>query len=136
MRLKILQAVMLMVCLNGCKSADKPIEREEIHESAIIRIIPKRYDFGEASAKKSTKIPFSFLIENVAQDTLRISKVDASCGCVHISTYPDEIVPGENGKIVGVIDIEGQNGYLNKAIFISYNGDEISLVRVVGEVVE
>ncbi len=73
----------------------------------------KTYDFGLIPV--GTVVHHTFVLKNTGKKTLDIVKITTSCACTTIASYPKQIVPGETGEIVTVMD-HRHTGYTDIAI--------------------
>jgi len=72
------------------------------------------YDFGEVWAGE--RVQHDFILHNDGQATLKIKKVQATCGCT--ATKNDkEVLPGQTGKVHATLSTRGRNGKLRKSIY-------------------
>lgn len=94
------------------------------------------FDWGIASKHETDSIEFKILLKNTSNKYVNIDKVDISCGCLSIKSFPQHIPPGKSGYIVGKIGIRQQINKINKTIFVNYNTDKVVILRVKGKVTE
>jgi hypothetical protein len=90
------------------------------------------YDFGKIPQGKP--VTHIFAVENIGKDSLKISNVQASCGC----TTPDwernkAQAPGEKTKITVGYNAAAE-GPFTKFITITFNGTQSKQVTIKGEV--
>jgi hypothetical protein len=78
--------------------------------------------------------PFVFKIHNSGDSILEVKRISVSCGCVHLSTTPKQVMPGSMEEVSGYVrPLEGAT-YINEELIIQSN-DESSppnKVRIVG----
>lgn len=97
-----------------------PVQAELAFEHTTIR---KNADFDE----KTIEAEFNF--ENLGDQTVRIRKVETSCGCTAAAPAHQEIAPGGQGKIATVFHVGQRIGVRRNPITIhTMRGREYSLV--------
>ena len=80
-----------------------------------------RYDFGQAKSGEELIVEFDFT--NTGKGSLRISRIESSCGCT-VANYPKEdIAPGQGGTIQAIFDTGGFSGYQYKTLLVYTNAD-------------
>ena len=80
----------------------------------------KSYDFGKIPQGKP--VTHIFNVENIGKDSLRISNVQASCGCTTPEWDRNKVqAPGEKTKITVGYNAAAE-GPFSKIITITYNG--------------
>jgi hypothetical protein len=90
------------------------------------------YDFGKIPQGKP--VTHVFEISNKSSDSLRISNVQASCGCTTPEWARDKVqAPGETTKITVGYNAASE-GPFNKQITITYNGSQTKQITIRGEV--
>jgi len=86
---------------------------------ARIRANITQYDFGEVT--EGVLVKFTFRVNNIGDQVLRITNIMTSCGCTAAAMQNDEIQPGEGTAINVEFDTEGKIGLQNKVISIACN---------------
>ena len=76
----------------------------------------------------------SFLLKNKDEDTIFIKKVAVSCGCLKASVSNDTILPKKTEKLIVQLNPRKQQGYFNKAIFITTSDEYLQIVRIKGTI--
>lgn len=90
------------------------------------------YDFGKIPQGKPVTHIFS--VENIGKDSLKISNVQASCGCTTPEWDRNKVqAPGEKTKITVGYNAAAE-GPFTKSITISYNGTQSKQIIIKGEV--
>ena len=90
------------------------------------------FDFGKIPQGKP--VTHIFDVSNKSKDTLRITNVQASCGCTTPEWDKDKAVaPGTNTKITVGYNAAAE-GPFNKQITITYNGGQVKVMTIKGEV--
>jgi len=87
------------------------------------------WDFG--TLKEGEKAEHVFILKNVGDDTLVISKVRATCGCTATLLEDSIIPPGGETKLKSSLRTMGMSGVFHKYIYVYSNDFEnprISLV--------
>jgi hypothetical protein len=106
---------------------DAPVASEE-----ILTLPELEFNFGKIPQGKP--VTHIFEVKNNGKDSLKISNVQASCGC----TTPEwernkEILSGEK-SIIKVGYNAAAEGSFNKSITIMYNDNQNKLITIKGEV--
>jgi len=92
------------------------------------------YDFGKIPQGKP--VTHVFEVINNGKDSLKISNVQASCGCTTPEWDKDKVqAPGEKTNI-NVGFNAGAKGVFTKTITITYNGGATKQITIKGEVWE
>ena len=84
-----------------------------------IQVTEPVFHFG--SVYEGEEVTHTFKIKSVGNDTLRISKVDAPCGCSKVKIFTKEIPHGEFGEIEATFRTKGYRGQQSKTIFVHSN---------------
>lgn len=106
----------------------KPVEKTE----ETIRLRETEYDFGKIPQGKP--VTHVFALENIGKDSLKISNVQASCGCTTPEWERNKVqAPGESTKITVGYNAAAE-GPFTKSITITYNGTQSKQVFIKGEV--
>ena len=77
------------------------------------------FDFG--SVYQGDDVTHAFKFQNAGNDTLKISQVQASCGCSKAEASAKEIAPGELGEIEVTFLTAGYEGQQTKIISVQSN---------------
>lgn len=93
---------------------------------AIIQ--PLTYDFGDIL--QDSVVTIYFVITNEGSEILKITKVNASCGCTAVMPEKNELKPGESTNIKATFDSKGRAGKQNKIITVETNEPENSSLKV------
>ena len=111
-------------------------------QTAIVNAAPKtgeildlketEYNFGQIPQGKP--VTHLFDVTDNGTDSLKITNVQASCGCTTPQWDRDKVVaPG--GKTIITVGYNAANeGVFSKTITVTYNGDKIKLITIKGEV--
>jgi hypothetical protein len=90
------------------------------------------YDFGKIPQGKP--VTHIFEVVNNGRDSLKISNVQASCGCTTPEWEREKTqAPGESTKITVGYNAAGE-GSFTKTITVSYNGTQSKIITIKGEV--
>ena len=91
------------------------------------------HDFGRlAEAEPAT---WTFRFTNAGDAPLRLTRVDAACGCTTPSWTDTPVPPGGAGTVEVVFDPEGRAGPFQKTVFVAAEGAEPVTLRIAGTVV-
>jgi len=77
------------------------------------------YDFGEISVGSRNNCEFKF--KNTGEGLLKISKVDAPCGCTVPTLAKKEYSPGESGTLTVVYRSGNSSGSSTKRLYVNSN---------------
>jgi hypothetical protein len=77
--------------------ASVDIARRPAVEGPALRFATEKHDFGEASDTETLRCTYAF--ENVGTESVVISRVKASCGCMATSLTKTRFEPGESGEL-------------------------------------
>lgn len=93
------------------------------------------FEFGKIS--QGEKVSHSFRFKNSGEADLIIAKVEGSCGCTVLKSWPKHPVrPGEMAKIDVVFESIGKRGTQNKTISIVANTyPSTTILTLKGEVI-
>jgi hypothetical protein len=77
-------------------------------------------------------------LRNTGNDTLRIGKVDVSCGCTGTRTSRDAIAPGDTGSLFISFNSSNFAGPVHKTVTVHTNvpGSESAMITFTGKVIE
>ena len=108
--------------------------KEVSNTKARIQFSEPIFDFG--SVYQGEDVTHAFKFQNVGDETLEISKVQASCGCSKAEASDTEIAPGAFGQIEVAFQTEGYIGQQTKIIHVNSNDSLNSTVdlQLKGEV--
>jgi len=101
---------------------------KSVGAGAKLEVEKETLDLGEVWAGQTKK--GAFVLRNVGDQTLEITKVRASCGCTVVKGYDKEIAPGQQGKLPVVLNTRGMQGKVSKAITLSTNQKGKEKVRL------
>jgi hypothetical protein len=77
------------------------------------------YDFGEISVGSRNTCEFKF--ENTGEALLKVSKVEAPCGCTVPTLAKKEYAPGESGTLTVVYRSGNSSGSSTKRLYVNSN---------------
>jgi hypothetical protein len=88
----------------------------------------KQHDWGTV-AEGNTTLKHTFTVVNKGSDTLKISKVNASCGCT-VAKYDSIVAPGKTGKVSAEFDISRRTGRETKTLTVYSNDADSAQVHL------
>ena len=98
----------------------------------ILTMLETEYNFEKIPQGKP--VTHVFDVFNNSSDTLRISNVQASCGCTTPMWNKDEpVAPGKQTKITVGYNAAAE-GPFTKQITITYNAAQVKVITIKGEV--
>jgi len=117
----------------GAQDNDITIIGKPVNSSDGLLVLKETiFDFGKIPQGKP--VTHVFEVTNNGQDSLKISNVQASCGCTTPEWDRDKVqAPGEKTKI-NVGYNAAADGPFTKFITIAYNGDKTAQLTIKGEV--
>lgn len=140
-KFELFAAIVSMIAFYNCTSSDSKNNMIETKDSeislstdSILFVDPNIISFGEIDADKKDVRPFTFKITNLSDSLLVIEKIDVSCQCVTVSSYPDSLASGKGGEIRGTIDLKKQSGHMRKSIFVNYNNGSIKMLKIKADI--
>jgi cytochrome c biogenesis protein CcdA len=117
---RLLSFVILMAALSCAVFASSEVRAEEAEMNSANIYFPETvFDFG--SAWEGENVVHKFEFQNSGNETLRIDKVGASCGCSKAETSVKEVQPGESGYIEVGFNTAGYRGKQVKWVYVSSN---------------
>lgn len=90
------------------------------------------FDFGKIPQGKP--VTHIFDVENIGKDSLKISNVQASCGCTTPDWIKNKVEAPKEKTIITVGYNAAGEGTFNKTITITYNGNKTKQIIIKGEV--
>ena len=98
----------------------------------VLGLRETEYDFGKIPQGKP--VTHIFAVENIGKDSLKISNVQASCGCTTPEWDRNKTqAPGEKTKITVGYNAAAE-GPFTKSITVTYNGSQNKQITIKGEV--
>ncbi len=94
------------------------------------------YDFGEVK-EEDGPVSYTFSFVNTADEAVRITAVNASCGCTTPQWTKELVQPGDSGLITAAYNPLNRPGKFNKSLVVGYNVGEstnTSTLYIEGEV--
>ena len=129
---------MILVC-GSCNNSKK---RASVSESFIenkvgdivLGVSSKIVDFGKVNTVRIKNLSLSVTATNEGKRPLVLQKADVSCGCMDVKFGKSVLRADESTQIKINVKTEGNNGYFNKAVFITSNAkNSPEIIRVKGE---
>lgn len=78
------------------------------------------HDFG--TIEEGTQATHTFTFRNEGNAAVRLTAVEASCGCTTPEWTREPVAPGETGTVTAVYDSEGRPGPFRRSIHIETDG--------------
>lgn len=102
--------------------------------AALLTLKEMEYDFGKIPQGKP--VTHVFEVVNMGKDNLKISNVQASCGCTTPEWEKGQMVaPGETTKITVGFNAAGK-GVFTKTVTITFNDGHTKQITIKGDVWE
>ncbi len=95
---------------------------------AKVKFIEDSFDFGKI--KQGEVLTHVFVFQNVGDETLKIKRVQSSCGCTAALITKKEVAPGEKGEVKVTFNSRGFRGKVNKYIYVETNDPAQSSKRL------
>ena len=89
--------------------------------TAKIEFIKTEFDFG--TLQEGEIVECTFFFKNIGSAPLKITSVDADCGCTVPQYSKEPVLPGAEGKIKAVFNSVGFRNNINKTIDVETNAD-------------
>lgn len=98
------------------------------HKGAKMQFTETAFDLGQIQEGQVVEHTFTFV--NRGMDTLRINKVDASCGCTAVLASTNVVAPGGEGGIKASFNSAGRLGKAKKSVYVRSNDPVSPLVTL------
>ena len=121
--LTILSLVVSMVVLAQVKPAEPAPELMQFRELS--------FDFGRIP--QGRPVTHEFQITNISKEPLVLENVQASCGCTTPEWSREPIGAGKT-SVIKVGYNAAAEGYFEKPITITYNGNQTKIIKIKGTV--
>ena len=139
--LVVFASICILVAQMGCESQTKMVQeprtavkadkvaaegneavltdQADVNSRAVISFEKVVYDFGEVSpdSKSLWELPF----QNAGSGTLKITKVQKTCGCTPFTLAKTEYAPGERGVLKGEYHASKSKGPVSRYIYVFSN---------------
>ncbi len=137
MNLRYLILLYCIVCLLGCNNPQnlRPVETEVYESDSLLEASPAHLNLGVVS-RECKELPFCFSLKNKSNKAVAINKVDVTCGCVVIDSYPEILFARKSDFLRGRLRIANQHGYISKPIFVCFNKEGLLMLRVQCKIIE
>ncbi len=113
----------LLLCLAGVVTAQNAVSvaspAVSRGDAPKIKFTTLKYDFGDVD--EGGDVTHLFRFRNTGRGTLKITGVNASCGCTGANASRDEIAPGESGAIRVAYHTVGRPGKTVKTVTVTSN---------------
>ncbi|HMG69348.1 MAG TPA: DUF1573 domain-containing protein, partial [Chitinophagaceae bacterium] len=97
----------------------------------VLQIKETEHDFGKIPQGKP--VYYNFEIANLGSTALKLDNVQASCGCTTPEWNRDPVPAGAGDKIKVGYNAAAE-GYFEKTITITYNGNQTRQIKIKGTV--
>lgn len=91
------------------------------------------FDFGKI--QQGQPVTHEFTVTNNSADTLKLERVQASCGCTTPVWKNDPVAPGGNTVITVGFNAQNESPF-EKLVTIYYNGGQVKTLTIKGVVVK
>jgi hypothetical protein len=99
-------------------------------KNAIIKFDTLIHNFGKIK-EEGGKVTTTFEYKNTGTDTLKLFNVKPGCGCTTADWTKDPILPGQKSYIKTEFDPKGRPGVFAKAITVTSNATEPSIMLII-----
>ena len=103
--------------------------RDEGGGKARISCAQPEFDFGKQDSREN--VAHTFVIHNEGPGELRITGVDATCGCTVTSLGRQQLAPGESSEVAVTFRLAGRSGPQEKAITVLSNASNRPSLQLV-----
>jgi hypothetical protein len=107
-------------------------DTSSIQKKDVLTLTEKTFDFGKIPQGRPVKHVFEVI--NNGTDSLKISNVQASCGCTTPEWEKDKVVAPGKTTIITVGYNAATAGVFSKTITITYNNKLTKFITISGEV--
>lgn len=119
------RVLLLLICLAFHAAV---LGQQNDKKSPRIDFAETTFDFGKIEEGQVVEHVFAFT--NSGNDTLRIGKIDASCGCTAALASDQLIAPGGRGEIKASFNSAGRMGKTKKSIYVRSNDPGAPMVTL------
>lgn len=123
-------------CRNTSNANYTQSQYSDIDNDTLLSFSPSILSLGTLDSHSKDVEPFTFKVYNKGDSILRIDKVDVSCSCIVITSYPSTLPIGHAGVVNGYITLKNQYGHLRKTIFMKYNISKTKTIKIVADIAE
>jgi hypothetical protein len=130
---KIILPFLFVFCISSIYAQVAVVEKKDTTSvEEVLEMNEATYDFGKIPQGKP--VTHVFEVINNGKDSLKISNVQASCGCTTPEWERDQAqAPGKKTKITVGYNAASEGQFL-KSITITYNGTQSKQINIKGEV--
>ncbi len=129
-------AAFLAFAAHNNAGAQMLVERQGFEKKlARIDFAEKAHDFGQVQ-EENGPIKHTFEFENTGEVPVKITGVQASCGCTTPDWTREEIQPGSKGIIVAQYDPANRPGQFDKALTVNTNAEPNVVILTIKGVVK
>ena len=111
---------------------EKLIGKKEKSSGDLLVLKEMEYDFGKIPQGKP--VTHIFQVVNKSTDSLKITNIQASCGCTTPEWERDKVQGPNQNTSISVGYNAANEGIFTKSITISYNGSQTKQIIIKGEV--
>ena len=126
---KILGLLLIAAIGTGVKAQGTSAQLKPAQEMLLLK--ETLFEFGKI--QQGQPVTHEFAVNNNSADTLKLERVQASCGCTTPVWKSDPVAPGSSTQIT--VGFNAQNeGPFEKLVTIFYNGGQTKTVTIKGTV--
>ena len=126
---KILFFLLIAAISTGAKAQGTSVPTKLVQEVLLLK--ETQFDFGKI--QQGQPVTHEFSVSNNSADSLKLEKVQASCGCTTPVWKNEPVAPG--GSTLITVGFNAQNeGPFEKLVTIFYNGGQTKTVTIKGTV--
>lgn len=123
---------LLTICIS-CSNNQQTLVKDQKKDTYNLEIYPSNIDIGNVHKGTDKRICRDVILKNKGKIPIVIQKIDVSCGCLYASLSSKNILPNHSQKLSVCIDLNKQEGIINKTIFINSNANNrLEIIRVKG----
>lgn len=139
---KIITLAFIGLCVTAVKAQNstgpvKPADAQQMAAApapVVETLAMKESEFNFGKIPQGKPVTHIFEISNSGKDSLKITNVQASCGCTTPEWEKDKVLaPGGTSKITVGYNAAAE-GTFNKPVTITYNGTQTKVIFIKGEV--
>lgn len=124
----------LLLAIISCNNTENKKVDEIYTGKAKIEFLKQEFDFG--TLKEGEIVECTFIFKNTGDSPLKITSVDADCGCTVPKYSNEKILPGKKGKIKATFNSEGFRNNIYKTIDVETNADSTITELVITAFIE
>ena len=121
------------ICISCSNNQQTPVKTQAKNTFCNLEFYPSKIDLGNVHKGAEKRLCRDIILKNKGTVPIVIQKIDVSCGCLYTLLSSKNILPNHSQKLTVCIDLNKQEGIINKTIFINSNANNgLEIIRVKG----